>query len=84
LGALIKALQKNRSWGEALRFARRRVELDASPEARLELARLERATGHRDRATALLTPLTDDAEAGPQARELLRALTGTEPVALRD
>jgi tetratricopeptide (TPR) repeat protein len=84
LESLIKALQKNRSWGEALRFARRRVELDASSEARLDLARLERATGHRERALALLTPLADDASAGTQARELLRSLTGSEPVALRD
>jgi tetratricopeptide (TPR) repeat protein len=84
LDSLIKALQKTRSWGEALRFARRRVELDQSPDARLDLARLERATGHRERALALLTPLTEDANAGSQARELLRSLTGTESVALRD
>jgi tetratricopeptide (TPR) repeat protein len=84
LESLIKALQKNRSWGEALRFARRRVELDGSSDARLDLARLERATGHRERALALLTPLADDANAGTQARELLRTLTGSESVALRD
>ncbi|HWA77244.1 MAG TPA: protein kinase [Polyangiaceae bacterium] len=84
LDSLIKALQKNRSWGEALRFARRRVELDKSPTARLDLARLERATGHRERALALLNPLAEDPAAGPQARELLRSLTGSESVALRD
>jgi serine/threonine-protein kinase len=84
LESLIRALQKNRSWGEALRFARRRVELDKSSEARLDLARLERATGHRERAVALLTPLADDASTGGQARELLRSLAGSESVALRD
>jgi tetratricopeptide (TPR) repeat protein len=84
LDSLIKALQKNRSWGEALRFARRRVELDKSAAARLDLARLERATGHRERALALLNRLAEDPAAGSQARELLRSLTGSESVALRD
>ncbi len=84
LGALAKALSKNRSWGEAVRVARRRVELDPSSSARLELARLERATGHRDRAISLLAALASDEAAGADAKELLKALTGSETLASRD
>ncbi|HET9932352.1 MAG TPA: serine/threonine-protein kinase [Polyangiaceae bacterium] len=83
LAALTQALQKNRSWGEALKVARQRVSVDGSPQARLELARVERASGHRERAIALLNPLTQVAETQAAARELLRSLGGTERVALR-
>ncbi|MGC4093674.1 MAG: hypothetical protein QM756_38395 [Polyangiaceae bacterium] len=84
LGALSQALQKNRSWGEAVKVARQRVEFDASADARFDLARLERATGHRERAIALLNGLTDDTQQGSAARELLKTLSGASRVALRD
>jgi hypothetical protein len=84
LGELAAALEKTRSWGEALRVARQRVELDSGPRARFALAKLERATGHRDRAVALLSALTGDDTVGADARELLRNLTGSARVALRD
>jgi len=84
LAALADALSRTRSWGEALRVARRRASLDASPEAKLDLARFERATGHRDRAIAILEGLVPDERAGAKAREMLRTLTGNSRVALRD
>jgi serine/threonine protein kinase len=84
LAALADALSRTRSWGEALRVARRRASLDASPEAKLDLARFERATGHRDRAIAILEGLVPDERAGAKAREMLRTLTGNDRVALRD
>ena len=84
LAALSKALTKNRSWGDAVRVARRRVELDASPAARMELARLERATGHRERAVAMLNAISDDPAVGSEARDLLRSLTGSEKLAARE
>ncbi|MFZ5891187.1 MAG: protein kinase domain-containing protein [Myxococcota bacterium] len=84
LAALAQALQKNRSWGEALKAARRRVELDPNAAARFDLARLERATGHRERAIELLSGLANDSEQGSAARELLKSLTGTSRVALKD
>ena len=84
LGALSQALSKNRSWGEALRVARHRAELDSSAPARFDLARLERATGHRERAIELLNGLIGDDQHGSAARELLKSLSGTSRVALGD
>jgi serine/threonine-protein kinase len=84
LGALSQALQKNRSWGEALKVARRRIEVEQNAEARFDLARLERATGHRERAIELLKGLTSDSAHGNAARELLKSLNGTSRVALSD
>jgi hypothetical protein len=84
LAALADALSRTRSWGEAVRIARRRAAIDSSPEAQLELARFERATGHRERAIAVLESLVRDEGAGAPAREMLRALTGSDAVALRD
>lgn len=84
LAALAAALEKDHSWGEALRAAQRRAELDTSAEAQLALARLERATGHRDRAVTLLTKLAADQSAGAEARELLKSLGAPARVAMRD
>ncbi len=84
LAALAAALEKDHSWGEALRVARQRAELDPGADAQLALARLERATGHRDRAVALLTKLAADEGGGAEARELLRSLGAPSRVALRD
>ena len=84
LGALSHALQQNRSWGEALKVARHRAELDQNAEARFDLARLERATGHRERAIELLNGLTGDGAHGSAARELLKSLNGASRVALSD
>lgn len=84
LSALSDALSRTGSWGEALRVARRRAELDSSSGALLELARLERATGHSARAVEVLEKIAGDEQMGVEAREMLRAWTGSGRVALRD
>ncbi|HYO97627.1 MAG TPA: protein kinase [Polyangiaceae bacterium] len=84
LAAFAKALSRNRSWGEAVRVARQRLELDQSLEARLELARLERATGHRERALELLKLVVRSEGAPEESRELLRQWTGDQTLALRE
>jgi tetratricopeptide (TPR) repeat protein len=84
LAAFARALSKNRSWGEAVRVARQRLELDQSLDARLELARLERATGHRERALELLKVVVRSEGAPEESRELLRQWTGDQTLALRE
>jgi hypothetical protein len=84
LGALVQSLTKTGSWGEALRVARRRAELDSGVEAQLDLIRIERATGHRERALAVAIALSGQPDAPAEAHELLRTLRGGQAVALRD
>ncbi|MDQ2642828.1 MAG: hypothetical protein M3020_03370, partial [Myxococcota bacterium] len=84
LSRLTRALMKVSAWGEAQRVARRRAELDSSVEARLELARVERAMGNRDRAVELLKEILKAPGAPAEAKTLLRALSPADLVALRD
>jgi tetratricopeptide (TPR) repeat protein len=84
LARLTRALMKTGAWGEALRVARRRHERDASADAQLELARVERAMGNRDRALALVRSVLERQDAPREARALLRALAPGERVAFRD
>jgi hypothetical protein len=84
LGELVESLAKTRTWGEALRVARRRAELDSSAEAQLDLIRIERATGNRERAIAVAAALAGQPDAPAEAQELLRSLKGGQAVALRD
>jgi hypothetical protein len=50
--------------------------LDPSPEARLSLARLERATGHKERAVALIDGVLKDDPASADAKTLLGEIRG--------
>ena len=84
LSRLTRALMKISAWGEAQRVARRRAEADSSMEARLELARVERAMGNRDRAVELLKEILKAPGAPAEAKALLRALSPADLVALRD
>jgi serine/threonine-protein kinase len=84
LARLTRALMKTGAWGEALRVARRRHELDASADAQLELARVERAMGNHDRALALVRNVLERPDAPREAKALLRAMVPGERVALRD
>lgn len=84
LGAYALAAQKNQAWGEAVKVARERAKIDDGPEARLLLARLERATGHRERALELLKQVVRDEAGPPEARALWTSWTGESRVALRD
>jgi serine/threonine-protein kinase len=64
------------SWGDAVKAARRWALLDPSSEARLSLARLERATGHKERAVALIEGVLKDDPASPDAKTLLGEMRG--------
>jgi thioredoxin-like negative regulator of GroEL len=62
------------AWGEALRVARRWAAVDDAPQARLELARLERATGHAREAVATLSSVLENHPDFEPARRMLEAL----------
>jgi thioredoxin-like negative regulator of GroEL len=63
-------------WGEAVKAARRWALLDPSSDARLSLARLERATGHKERALALIQGVIKDDPTSPDAKTLLGEMRG--------
>jgi serine/threonine-protein kinase len=84
LSRLTRALMKTGAWGEAQRSARRRAALDPSVDARLELARVERAMGNRDRAIELVKEVLKDPAAPAEAKNLLSSLAPVARVALRD
>ena len=74
--ALASRAEEMASWGEAVRAARRWALLDPSSEARLSLARLERATGHKERAVALIEGVIKDDPTSPDAKTLLGEMRG--------
>jgi serine/threonine-protein kinase len=82
LRAYTRAAQESKAWGEARRAALRWVESDPSAEARLSLARLERATGNVGRALALLTDLAREDPKSEEVQRLLRALPTDQKLAL--
>jgi serine/threonine-protein kinase len=82
LRAYTRASQESKAWGEARRAALRWVESDPSPEARLSLARLERATGNAARALALLGELARENPKSEEVQKLLRALSADQKLAL--
>jgi serine/threonine protein kinase len=61
------------AWGEALRVARLWAAVDDAPQARLELARLERATGHAREAAATLSSVLEKHPDFEPARRMLEA-----------
>jgi thioredoxin-like negative regulator of GroEL len=73
---------KTGAWGEAQRTARRRAALDPSADARLELARVERAMGNRERALELVMNVLKEPAAPAEAKALLAALSPAGQVAL--
>jgi hypothetical protein len=83
LAELAAAAEQDRAWGEAVRVARRRVEVDPSAESKLELARLERKTGHRSRALELVRCVLKDSPDSHEGPAMLSQLGGTERVALQ-
>jgi serine/threonine-protein kinase len=74
--ALVARAEQMREWGEAVKAARRWVQLDPSSEARLSLARLERATGHKERALALVEGVVKNDPGSPDAKTLLGEMRG--------
>ncbi len=83
LRELAHAAEQNRAWGEAVRSARRVVAIDGSADSKLELARLERKTGHRARALDLVRSVLKDIPDSEDARAMLGQLGGSERVALQ-
>lgn len=83
LAELASAAEQDRAWGEAVRVARHLVEVAPSAESKLELARLERKTGHRSRALELVRSVLKDSPDSPEATAMLSQLGGTERVALQ-
>ncbi|MEO7032765.1 MAG: protein kinase [Polyangiaceae bacterium] len=82
LHELASMAEQDHAWGEAVRTARRLVAVDPSADSKLELARLERKTGHRARALELVRSVLKDSPDSPEAHAMLTQLGGTERVAL--
>ncbi|HYQ27205.1 MAG TPA: tetratricopeptide repeat protein, partial [Polyangiaceae bacterium] len=66
-----------------VRTARLLVEVDASAESKLSLARLERKTGHRARALELVRSVLNQSPDSPEAQAMLGQLGAVERVALQ-
>ena len=82
LAALASAAEHDRAWGEAVRVARKLVAADPSVESKLELARLERKTGHRPRALEIVRSLVKDNPDSAEAQAMLALLGGSARVAM--
>jgi tetratricopeptide (TPR) repeat protein len=74
--ALASRTEQLAQWGDAVKAARRWALLDPTPEARLSLARLERATGHKERAVALIDGVLKDDPTSADAKTLLGDIRG--------
>jgi tetratricopeptide (TPR) repeat protein len=74
--------QESKAWGEARRAALAWVKADASSEARLGLARLERATGNSEKALALLQAVMK-ADKSPEAERLFASWSHDQRLASR-
>jgi len=83
LAELASAAEQDRAWGEAVHTARLLVEVDPSAESKLSLARLERKTGHRERALELVRSVLNDNPDSPEAHAMLGQLGQAARVALQ-
>ncbi|HEY0468309.1 MAG TPA: tetratricopeptide repeat protein, partial [Polyangiaceae bacterium] len=83
LEELASAAEQDRAWVEAVRTVRRLVEVAPSAESKLELARLERKTGHRARALELTRSVLNENPDSPEAHAMLGQLGAGERVALQ-
>jgi serine/threonine-protein kinase len=83
LQALAGAAEQDRAWGEAVRTVRRLVAVDPSTESKLELARLERKTGHRARALELVRSVLNENPDSHEAQAMLGQLDAAARVALQ-
>jgi eukaryotic-like serine/threonine-protein kinase len=85
-GRLLKAwsaaAEELRAWGEARKVAEQWAEAEGSTEARVAHARLERATGNRERAVSILRRLSKESPESNEIRELLSLYAGGERLAL--
>jgi serine/threonine-protein kinase len=83
LQELASMAERDHAWGEAVRTARRLLSIDPSVDTKLELARLERKTGHRARALELVRAVLKDTPDSPEAHAMLTQLGAVERVALQ-
>ncbi len=70
LRAYVHAAEESKAFGEAHRVAVRWAQVDHSTEAKLTLARLERATGNSPKAMALLDAVLKEDADSPEAHRL--------------
>jgi thioredoxin-like negative regulator of GroEL len=76
LKAWSEAAVAMRGWGEAHRVAERWVKVDKSVDARIHLARMQRAVGKRDAAIKTLSNLLEQNPNCEEARGMLRSYQG--------
>jgi hypothetical protein len=82
LQELARAAQESKAWGEARRAAVQWVAAEPSSEARLTLARLERATGNTEKGLAIARAVAKDDPSSEEARRLVQAWAQDQRVAL--
>jgi hypothetical protein len=82
LRAYVKAAEESKAFGEARKAAQRWAEVDKSTDARLTLARLERATGNAPKAFAILDAVLKSDAASPEAHRLATLWSRDQRLAL--
>ncbi len=83
LKAWSEAAAQMKAWGEAHRVAKQWAELTKEAEARVHLARMQRAVGQREQAVKTLSELLKDQPDSGEARQLLQMYGGKEAIALK-
>jgi thioredoxin-like negative regulator of GroEL len=83
LKAWTEAAVRMKGWGEAHRVAQRWAKIDSGLEARLTLARMQRAVGKRDQAMKTLEALLRDHPNAEEARGMMRELNPPPVLARR-
>ncbi len=83
LEAYAGAARESKAWGEARRAAAAWVKVNPSNEARVTLARLERANGNPEKALALLKAVVEGDEKSPEAERLLASWSHDQRLASR-
>ena len=84
LKAWAAAAEELKAWGEARKIAEQWARAEGSLEARLAHARLERATGNRERALAILKGLAAESPQSNEVRELIALYRGGGRLALAE
>jgi hypothetical protein len=79
----VAAAEQSKAWGEARRAAVAWVKADGTNDAKLTLARLERATGNSEKAYALVQGVLAGDGASPEAERLLASWSKEQRLASR-
>jgi tetratricopeptide (TPR) repeat protein len=83
LQAWSEAARRTKGWGEAYQVAVQWAEVDSSAEARMHLARMQRAVGKREDAIKTLSSLLQEDPTYEPARNLLQLIAGPAKVAMQ-